>query len=234
MKAKHGVEKYRELELEGCVSGGDCDYEDYDNESPVPEYLDANGDDVVNYLDDDTDYRAWSYDMQYYTELATPGIEETEEGHYIVFWTGESDIKKNTAVGEYLNLVRNIGFTLLDTDLNIVTSDTESFEGTVEEDFGTEFYDVEGTKTTSTNGGFAWITDYAADLEDNSLFSYTIDDLPRGEKQADKLKPWKNASRLKHVKIADELIFLIYEIWDDSEFQYTAYMIVDEFGNIDT
>jgi hypothetical protein len=40
MKAKHGVEKYRELELKGCVSGGDCDYSDYDNESPVPEYLD--------------------------------------------------------------------------------------------------------------------------------------------------------------------------------------------------
>jgi len=109
-----------------------------------------------------------------------------------------------------------------------------AYEGTVEEDFGTEFYDVEGTLATSVNGGFAWITDYATDLEDNSMFSYTIDDLPRDEKQADKLKPWKNASRLKHVKIADELIFLIYEIWDDSEFQYTAYMIVDEFGNIDT
>jgi len=89
MKAKHGEEKYRELELEECVAGGDCDYEDYDNESPVPEYLDSNGDEVVNYLDDETDYRAWSNDMQYYTELATPGIEETEEGHYIVFWTGE-------------------------------------------------------------------------------------------------------------------------------------------------
>ena len=36
MKAKHGEEKYRELELEECVDGGDCDYEDYDNESPIP------------------------------------------------------------------------------------------------------------------------------------------------------------------------------------------------------
>lgn len=177
--------------------------------------------------------------MQYYTELATPGIEETEEGHYIVFWTGEQDIRNNTAVGEYLNLVRNIGFTLLDTDLNVVSGDAVSsdglaYEGTLEKELLTEFYDVEGTKASASDRDFGWITDYAADLEDNSMFSYTIDDLPRDEKQADKLKAWKNASRLKHVKIADELIFLIYEIWDDSEFQYTAYMIVDEFGNIDT
>ena len=104
----------------------------------------------------------------------------------------------------------------------------------IEKELLTEFYDVEGTKASASDRDFGWITDYAADLEDNSMFSYTIDDLSRDEKQADKLKAWKNASRLKHVKIADELIFLIYEIWDDSEFQYTAYMIVDEFGNIDT
>ena len=45
--------------------------------------------------------------------------------------------------------------------------------------------------------------------------------------------PWKNASRLKHIKIADEKIFLLYEVWNSTEFKYTAYMVVDEFGAIE-
>jgi len=37
---------------------------------------------------------------------------------------------------------------------------------------------------------------------------------------------------LKNFKLNDKLILLLFEVWDTKCYQYTAYMIVDNDGNI--
>jgi len=39
-------------------------------------------------------------------------------------------------------------------------------------------------------------------------------------------------TRLKNFKLNDKHIILLFEVWDTSTYQYTAYMIVDNDGNI--
>jgi hypothetical protein len=51
-------------------------------------------------------------------------------------------------------------------------------------------------------------------------------------KYADSHTPWKNASRLKHVKLSNGDIFLVYEIWSQDSYQYTAYMVVNSVGEV--
>ena len=47
------------------------------------------------------------------------------------------------------------------------------------------------------------------------------------------MKPWKNAAKLKNVKLGNGDIFLLYEIWSVDSYQYTAYMIVDSYGEVE-
>jgi len=59
-----------------------------------------------------------------------------------------------------------------------------------------------------------------------------IDDLGGKKKKADSLTPWKNASKLKSIKMSSGNIFLLYEIWNTTDYQYTAYMIVNIYGEV--
>lgn len=99
--------------------------------------------------------------------MGSPGIEETEEGHYIVFWTGEKSLSDNSQVGAPLNLVRDINFIMLDTDLNIVTPDVYDGDSDIEDDTPGGFYDSDGTFVPLTNTGIVKLTNYADDLADN-------------------------------------------------------------------
>lgn len=165
-----------------------------------------------------------------------PGFEESIEDDifegYIVFWTGEkgSGSLDNTQVGQPLNVPRDIGFTIVGTDLATVTSVT--YEGDVEDDESGEFYNAAGTEVSLSNSNVAWITDYQTDLTENSDFKYVIDDLGFKKKKGYSLTPWKNASKLKTIKMASGDIFLLYEIWNTTDYQYTAYMIVDIYGHV--
>jgi hypothetical protein len=58
----------------------------------------------------------WSNDSQLYTELASPGFEETEDG-YLVFFVGEKNPLDNNMTTGVLNTVRNIGVQLISKDL---------------------------------------------------------------------------------------------------------------------
>jgi hypothetical protein len=43
----------------------------------------------------------------------------------------------------------------------------------------------------------------------------------------DRKLPWKNVSKLKHVKFESGDMMLVYEIWNQTDYQYTAYTILD-------
>jgi hypothetical protein len=76
----------------------------------------------------------------------------------------------NAIVGAPLNVPRDIGFTIVDKNLNVVTS--TKYSGTVEADATGLFYgyDDASTLTAMSNSGNAWITDYKKDLTDNNDF----------------------------------------------------------------
>ena len=57
-----------------------------------------------------------------------------------------------------------------------------------------------------------------------------INDLDSDSIYADSNKPWKNASKLKNVMLESGNIFLLYEVWNEDSYQYTAYMVVDKYG----
>jgi len=197
-----------------------------------------NGAQMANYLDEETLYFQYSSDTQLYTELSVPGIEENTDESKIIFWTGERDSLNNAKVGAPLNVPRDIGFTIVNKDLAIVTS--TKYNGTVEAAATGQFYgtgDIDtaaGTPTAMSNAGNAWITNYQEELTTNSDFAYVINDLDADSKYADSIKPWKSATKLKNVKMANGDIFLLYEIWNEDSYQYTAYMIVDSFGVVAT
>ena len=46
----------------------------------------------------------------------------------------------------------------------------------------------------------------------------------------DKKLAWKNVSKLKTVKFMSGDIMLIYEIWNQTDYQYTAYQVLDPFA----
>lgn len=103
--------------------------------------------------------------------MSVPGFEEFDVSSddiqgYIVFWTGERDSLDNTQVGEPLNVPRDIGFTIVGTDLATMTSAT--YTGDVEDDESGEFYNAAGTEVTLSNSDNAWLTDYKYDLATNS------------------------------------------------------------------
>lgn len=50
----------------------------------------------------------WSNDSQLYTELSSPGIEETDYG-YLIFYVGEKNPLDNNMTKNVLNTPRNIG-----------------------------------------------------------------------------------------------------------------------------
>ena len=87
---------------------------------------------MTNYLDSDTGYYQYSSDSQFYTELGVPGLEENADHTKIIFWTGERDSLNNAKVGAPLNVPRDIGFTIVDENLGIVTG--SKYKGTVEPD----------------------------------------------------------------------------------------------------
>lgn len=79
-----------------------------------------------------------------------PGLEENDDDTKIIFWIGERDSLNNAKVGAPLNVARDIGFTLLDKDLSIITS--SKYTGTVEEDTTGLFYGTDDTYVNPTSG----------------------------------------------------------------------------------
>jgi hypothetical protein len=59
-----------------------------------------------------------------------PASEENDDYTHIIFWTGERDSLNNGKVGAPLNIARDIGFTIVDKNLNIVTKNL--YSGTTE------------------------------------------------------------------------------------------------------
>ena len=209
-KAAHGTDEYREIGLSDTDN-----YSDEDDGTPRAEYLE-------NFLDDDIQYYKYSSDPLMYTELGVPGLEENYDDYIIVFWTGERDSLNNAKVGAPLNVARDIGFTIVDKDLQIKTGDW--YEGTIERDETGEYYGTddagggEGTRTAMSNTGNVWITNYQEDLITNSDFTYVINDMDDDDQYTDSMKPWKNASKLKNIKLSSGNIFLLYEIWNEDSY----------------
>jgi hypothetical protein len=61
----------------------------------------------------------WSEDAQLYTEIGSPGLEQTEYG-YIVFYVSESDPLDNNRTSQVLNTPRNIHVHLVNKDLDTI------------------------------------------------------------------------------------------------------------------
>ena len=75
---------------------------------------------------DSKKFYKWSNDNNVYTELASPGFIEVDDG-FIFFFLGENPSLDNSKTGELLNTPRNIGFTKISKDLK-----TRLSEGPVE------------------------------------------------------------------------------------------------------
>ena len=65
---------------------------------------------------DNKQFYKWSNDNNVYTELASPGFLEVDDG-FIFFFLGENPSLDNSKTGELLNTPRNIGFTKVSKDL---------------------------------------------------------------------------------------------------------------------
>jgi hypothetical protein len=50
------------------------------------------------------------------------------------------------------------------------------------------------------------------------------------ESKFDLRLPWKNVSKLKHVKFESSDIMLLYEVWNQTAYQYTAYRVIDAYA----
>ena len=70
-------------------------------------------------LDTEVIQYRWSNDSQLYTELASPGFEETEYG-YLIFFVGEINPLNNTQTRGVLNSPRNIAVQLVSFDLSTI------------------------------------------------------------------------------------------------------------------
>ena len=169
----------------------------------------------------------WSNDSQLYTELASPGFEETEYG-YLIFFVGEINPLNNTQTREILNSPRSIGVQYVSHDLTTIQTNQLALERTN----GTEtgfYYDYWGNIISLTNTKVAWLTDYTRNLTEN----YNFQLIQKGINPLEKIDitlPWKNVHKLKHVKLQSADFMLIYEIWNQTDYQYTAYQVVDAYA----
>lgn len=118
VKALHGTDQYRENGLSDSS---------YDDANGVARNVYAG---LTNYLDSSIEYYQYSSDSQLYTELGVPALEENDDNTHIIFWTGERDALNNGKVGAPLNIARDIGFTIVDKNLNVVTKNL--YSGTAE------------------------------------------------------------------------------------------------------
>jgi hypothetical protein len=97
------------------------------------------------------------------------------------------------------------------------------------------FFDFYGNWVSLTNTIRAQITDFTYNLTSNYDFNllWTSDNpkLQDKESKIDLRLPWKNVSKLKHIKwpLTGEFM-LIYEIWNQTDYQYTAYRVLDAFA----
>ena len=192
-------------------------------------------------------YYKWSNDNSTYAELG--GIVESADG-YSIFFIGEPDANKkalnNARVGSLLNDARNIGMVKVKREFapqsfsqnnstagqvisalilgeiqllgqlagqlkNYITEaqikssvDNVVLSDGVEETGG--YYAFAGAWIEQKNTGIVWQTDYAD-------------------------KELKNASRLKAVKIAENKILLLWEVWKPSTYVNTFAMLVDSLGH---
>ena len=97
------------------------------------------------------------------------------------------------------------------------------------------FYNYDGVWTSLSNQISAWITDYTANLTYNYDFMDAYTDKKTlnnndGYHAFDIKLPYKNVNKLKHVKFDSGDIMLVYEIWNQTDYQYTAYQVVDMFA----
>lgn len=91
------------------------------------------------------------------------------------------------------------------------------------------FYDYFGNWVTLTNSYVAWLTDYTRNLTENYNFKKVNELIPE-EEQLDVTLPWKNVNKLKHVKFETGDFMLVYEIWNFTDYQYTAYRVLDPYA----
>ena len=80
--------------------------------------------------------------------------------------------------------------------------------------------------TSLSNQITNWITDYTANLTFNYQFSQAFEKAYDEDYELypfDIKLPWKNVNKLKHVKLDTGDIMLVYEIWNQTDYQYTAY-----------
>jgi len=153
-----------------------------------------------------TSYYKWSNDNNTYTELG--GVVENADG-YSVFFIGEPDANKlalnNARVGGYLNDARDIGMVKVARNFTNASSlSSIVLSPGITENGG--FYTFGGGWTAQQNVGVTWLMNY-------------------------KNKDLKNASRLKAVKLAENKILLLWEVWTPSSYVNTYAMTVDSLGN---
>ena len=93
----------------------------------------------------------WSNDNNVYTELASPGWGEVDDG-YLFFFLGEKPSLDSSLTGEVLNTPRNVGFKKVSKDLKKILS-----PGGVEKG---GFYTFNGDWENLENEGVSWLTDF--------------------------------------------------------------------------
>jgi hypothetical protein len=88
-----------------------------------------------------------------------------------------------------------------------------------------------------TNNYVTWLTDYTRNLtenenyiEENKKRMENFDIEKDEEELIDITLPWKNVNKLKHVKLENGDIMLVYEIWNQTDYHYTAYQVLDEYA----
>lgn len=156
--------------------------------------------------DSETTFYKWSNDNRTYTELG--GVAQTSLG-YTVSFIGEPTRKglllDNSRTKSGVNDARNIG-------LLTVAENFESFS-TLADMMKTKgasetggFYTFGGSWTSQNNAGVVWLTDYT----DAS----------------------KNASRLKMIPRPDGNLFLMWELWNTSQYLGTKAMVVSPKGKV--
>jgi hypothetical protein len=152
----------------------------------------------------------WSNDNNSYTELG--GVIDNLDGYSVLF-AGEPDANgnalNNARVSNILNDARNIGLVKVNRNFpyqsgNVVSDSLVLSSGKVETG---GFYTFGGGWSAQKNTGVVWLTHY---LNKNKT----------------------NVSRLKAVKLAENKILLLWEVWNPTNYVNTSAMIVDSVGTV--
>lgn len=118
-----------------------------------------------------------------------------------------------------LNTPRNIAFKYIE---NTTYTFNETYPGKYAERAEGGYYDLHGNWVAQSNNGIIWLTNFGRDESRTEGFRQQYEDGTNDLSE--------NVSRLKHARLDDNKIILVYEIWNQTDYQYSAYMVINDKG----